>query len=148
MEILCIEKRVYSGRPGSFNCFTSSFILVSQFGEVEFFRYFHMQVIYDSDVVGNSIKPVTRHFCRIWISIFTQCVLYMWDFNSSTVDDACQAPHCCHSERWTLFRLRARHDIGVVMISMPKEFTSVGTSWAQILIFNKNSCAGLRRSRK
>lgn len=116
MEILCIEKSVYSGRPGSFNCFTSSFILVSQFGEVEIFRYFHMQVIYECDVVGNSIKPVTRHFCRIWISIFTQCVLYMWDFNSSTVDDACQAPHCRHSERWTLFRLRARHDIGVVMI--------------------------------
>lgn len=72
------KKKVYSGRPGSFNCFTSSFILVSQFGEVEIFRYFHMQVIYNSDVVGNSIKPVTRHFCRIWISIFTQYVLYMY----------------------------------------------------------------------
>lgn len=91
MEILCIEKRVYSGRPGSFNCFISSFILVSQFGEVEIFRYFYMQVIWQRRG-GKLDKTCHEAFCRIWISIFTQCVLYMWDFNSSTVDDACQLP--------------------------------------------------------
>lgn len=74
------------------------------------------------------------------------CALYVrfQQFNCRRCLPTAKPPHCRHSERWTLFRLRALHDIGVVMICR-RNFATVGTSWAQILIFHKNSCAGLRR---